>query len=103
MLSIFVPYGKTADFFYSGHVGTCVIQALEFNAIGYTNWCYFAVFALFCQIFQLVSLRSHYTMDMIAGIIFAHYFWILSERYCYLVDWYIFGIPLSKRLPQEDV
>ena len=23
--SIFVPYGKTADFFYSGHIGGCMI------------------------------------------------------------------------------
>ena len=25
VMSVFVPYGKTADFFYSGHVGTCII------------------------------------------------------------------------------
>ena len=25
VMSIFVPYGATADFFYSGHVGTCVL------------------------------------------------------------------------------
>jgi hypothetical protein len=23
--SLFVPYGKTADFFYSGHIGGCMI------------------------------------------------------------------------------
>jgi|TARA_B110000285_G_C14833407_1_gene471947 hypothetical protein len=34
VFSIFVPYGKTADFFYSGHVGGCMIQYLEFNANG---------------------------------------------------------------------
>ena len=25
VLSIFVPYGETSDFFYSGHVGVCMI------------------------------------------------------------------------------
>jgi len=28
--SIFVPYGETSDFFYSGHVGNCMIHLLEF-------------------------------------------------------------------------
>jgi hypothetical protein len=35
---------------------------------------------------------------MIAAIIFAHYFFMISEKYCYVIDWYIFGIPLSKRI-----
>ena len=46
----------------------------------------------------MVALRSHYTMDMISGVIFAHYLWIMSEKYSYLVDWYVFGIPLEKRM-----
>jgi hypothetical protein len=57
---------------------------------------------MFCQIFMMVALRSHYTLDMLAAVIFAHYMFIISERYCYLVDWYIFGIPLSKRLVNND-
>ena len=31
-MSIFVPYGETADFFYSGHVGVCMLMFLEFNS-----------------------------------------------------------------------
>ena len=46
----------------------------------------------------MIALRSHYTMDMISGAIFAHYLWIMSEKYSYLVDWHIFGIPLEKRM-----
>jgi hypothetical protein len=32
-MSIFVPYGETADFFYSGHVGVCMLMYLEFSRI----------------------------------------------------------------------
>ena len=49
----------------------------------------------------MVALRSHYTMDMISGVIFAHYLWIMSERYSYLIDWHIFGIPLEKRMAAD--
>jgi hypothetical protein len=50
------------------------------------------------QIFLMIALRAHYTIDMVAGIVFAHYFWILAEKYSYIVDWNIFRIPLNKRM-----
>lgn len=43
-LSIFVPYGETSDFFYSGHVGVCVIMFLEFFSVG---WYTLSVYSLF--------------------------------------------------------
>ena len=43
-MSIFVPYGETADFFYSGHVGICMIMFLEFWAVG---WKFMAIYSLF--------------------------------------------------------
>ena len=43
-LSIFVPYGETSDFFYSGHVGVCVIMFLEFFSVG---WYILSVYSLF--------------------------------------------------------
>ena len=50
----------------------------------------------------MVALRSHYSVDMISGVLFAHYIFILAERYSYLIDWYVFGIPLEKRLAGQD-
>jgi len=47
---------------------------------------------------MMTALRSHYSLDMIASVIFAHYMFIIAERYSYIVDWYVFGMPLSKRL-----
>jgi len=44
------------------------------------------------QFVMMISLRSHYTVDMIAGVIFAHYFFKIAEEHSYLIDWYLFGI-----------
>jgi hypothetical protein len=44
------------------------------------------------------SLQAHYTLDMISGMVFAHYFWIIGDKYSYLVDWKLFRIPLTKRI-----
>ena len=49
----------------------------------------------------MIALRSHYSMDMLSGIIFGHYMWILCEKYSYFVDWHIFGIPLEKRMAKD--
>lgn len=50
------------------------------------------------QSIVLLTLRAHYSIDLIAGFFLGHYFFIMSERYSYLIDWYVFGIPLEKRL-----
>lgn len=101
-ISIYVGYGSTADFFYSGHVGICILHHLEFKAIGWYTLSYFSIFVMFVQAFTMVALRSHYSVDMISGALFAHYIFILSERYSYLIDWYILGIPLDKRLASSN-
>jgi hypothetical protein len=46
---------------------------------------------MFMQFILMVSLRSHYTVDMIAGLIFAHYFFMIADNHCYIIDWYVFG------------
>ena len=100
-MSIFVPYGETADFFYSGHVGICMIMFLEFWAVKWYFMAFYSIFTMHAQVFLMIALRSHYTMDMISGVIFAHYLWILSEKYSFIVDQYIFGIPLEKRMASD--
>ena len=48
VMSLFVPYGKTADFFYSGHVGCCMIYYLENAAIGWSWMSYYCFFVMMC-------------------------------------------------------
>lgn len=101
--SFSIPYGETNDFFYSGHVGICIVQYLEFNAVGWKYAGRFSLFVCCVQIYMMLVLRAHYTMDMIAAIIFAHYFWLMGDRYCYLIDWKLFKIPLYKRMPYYKI
>jgi hypothetical protein len=42
----------------------------------------------------MICLRGHYTIDLITGIIFGHYVWMMAEKYSYLVDVKVFKIPL---------
>ena len=51
------------------------------------------------QISLMVCLRGHYFIDLISGVIFAHYCWMLAERYSYMVDVHVFRIPFRKRFP----
>jgi hypothetical protein len=39
----------------------------------------------------MIALRSHYTVDMISAIAFAHYFFMLADTHSYVIDWYVFG------------
>ena len=100
MMSIFVPYGATADFFYSGHVGTCILQMNEHLSESRPIYGIFCLLTMFCQAFMMVALRSHYSIDMLAAMIFAHYIFIMSERYCFVVDQYIFG---NEKMPQNEI
>ena len=95
---MFVPYGETPDFYYSGHVGSCMIHFFEFQANGLFWLSLYALFTMACQIFTMYALRDHYTIDMFGGIIIGHYTYIMAERYCYIIDYYVFGIPIEKRI-----
>ena len=95
--SLTVPYGKTNDFFFSGHVGACVICFCEYMAIGWTKLGYFSLFSLINQIALMIALRGHYVIDLIAGVVFGHYAWIMAERYSYLIDVKLFRMPFHRR------
>ncbi|CDW72690.1 UNKNOWN [Stylonychia lemnae] len=97
--SITVPYGKTNDFFFSGHIGCCVIQIFEFKANNWNKFAYFSLVTCALQFALMICLRGHYFIDLVSGIVFGHYFWMLAEKYSYLVDVYIFRIPFHKRFP----
>ena len=75
--SLFVPYSH-GDFFYSGHVGLVLAVALElFNYK--INW--LAIIALvfnFFNAFTLIVTRAHYSVDIVAGLLISHYFYIIA-------------------------
>lgn len=44
--SITVPYHDTNDFYFSGHVGTCFLIALEYRASGWFRMSYLTIFIM---------------------------------------------------------
>jgi len=97
--SLSVPYARTNDFFYSGHVGCAMLCSLEWKANGYKKMFYYSLLTMICQTILMIVVRGHYSIDLFVGLIIAHYYWILSEKYSYLIDVQLFHMPLHRRYP----
>mmetsp|Transcript_25016 Transcript_25016/g.43908 ORF Transcript_25016/g.43908 Transcript_25016/m.43908 type:complete len:94 (-) Transcript_25016:883-1164(-) len=70
----------TQDFFFSGHVGFTTFSALENYSLQKYRLAALATFSTALEFFILVITRAHYTIDLITGIVVAHYCWIMSGR-----------------------
>ena len=84
--SLVVVYHDSNDFFYSGHIGTCFLVSMEYRACGWYKMHYLTLFIMINQWFMMTSVRTHYVIDMITGLIIAHYMHILSEKIAYYID-----------------
>lgn len=81
--SLFVTYGVSNDFFFSGHTAVAILGAVELARIA--PWWVGVVAALiaFLEAAVVLVLRAHYTMDVIAAL-FAAYFAIHLSNYIFL-------------------
>ncbi len=68
--SLVVTYYTTFDFFFSGHTASATLSALEIGHRGYKNKIYviLATMMVGFEIFCILSMRFHYTADVITGI-----------------------------------
>eukprot|EP00347_Sterkiella_histriomuscorum_P010983 403374194 len=98
LYSITVPYHDVNDFFYSGHVGTCLLICLEYKAAKYHKMSLFIFFILINQWVMLCLVRTHYIIDLITGIIFAHYMYQHAEKISYVQDVLLLGIQAKNRM-----
>jgi len=80
LFSIAVPYAPANDFFFSGHVGLCTISFIYFKRAGRKYMAPFALVTIAIEFFTLLVTRAHYFIDLVIGIIVAHYIYLL-------VDW----------------
>lgn len=91
-LSFTVPYDRTRDFFFSGHTASLSIVMME---MFYLRWYWVGGFAFINLVFMmnfLIISRVHYTIDIIAGLIFA----VTSFRMTILIvkyEDYLLSIP----------
>lgn len=93
--SLVVPYGKTNDFFYSGHAGGALVMTLEFRTLAVLlvrhrifmrTMQIFGILTIVFQIFLMIFLRGHYTIDLIAGLMAGHYFYMLAQHFAPYMD-----------------
>ena len=76
--SLTIYYAHIQDFFYSGHVGFCTLAALYFRERGHKRLERFAAIQVPYQAFVVLVTRCHYSADVLAGVLFAHYFWLVA-------------------------
>jgi hypothetical protein len=94
--SFSVSYHNTTDFLFSGHVGINLLSALDTYQYGMKKLSFMAFAGIFVQIFTMIVFRGHYSIDLVAGLIAAHYFHIISYKLTHVFD-YLVNIDVSKQ------
>ena len=88
--SICVNYFISNDYFWSGHVGICIICGF----FSYYRKQYilstFSFFAGFYEAILVLESRTHYTIDIPFGFIIGHYTCIISHFWCMNFNYYNF-------------
>jgi hypothetical protein len=87
--SIAVCYLATNDFFYSGHIGFPIIFALEYWRKGEKYLVIPCVTISILEGAMMLITRGHYSIDLIFGVIFAHYFHKIAILIDPIMDKYI--------------
>jgi hypothetical protein len=77
--SIVVGYIQGSDFFFSGHCGFPIVCMMEFIWLKKFWIAGYAIFVTCIEMIMMEACREHYTIDLIVGIIFAHYISIIGR------------------------
>ena len=82
-----VAYDHTSDYFFSGHTGTLVILYLEVKNLNLPKIVqYYFILCIIYIIFMLLVARVHYTSDVVAGFLFAGFFYEFTDRHLSFFD-----------------
>lgn len=79
--SFMIAYGETNDFFYSGHVGACILAFHEFTKQGWSKLRWFCIFTMVCQFSLMLITRGHFFIDLVSGILFADYIYKEVDKF----------------------
>src|SRR5262249_22314921 len=71
--TLLVTYGVANDLFFSGHTAMAVYGAIELARLGAPWLIGLAWIIAIFEVFVVLALRAHYTMDVFAGLITALY------------------------------
>ena len=70
--SLFVPYAKTNDYYYSGHTGLCIILLMMMILhIQKRTSIFFGCIVLSATLYMLTVTRAHYVNDIFIGAVAA--------------------------------
>jgi len=105
MYSLCVPYFPTNDFYFSGHLASCLLMTLEYIRLHqhrpekrmFFYMIFYWVFMIFFTSTMMVLVRTHYVIDLVAGAAMGVLTVILAEKSTYFTDVLIFGHPKHKR------
>jgi len=80
--SLVVTYYTTFDFFFSGHTASATLSALEIGRRGYKNKIFvtLAVLMVLVEVLCILSMRFHYTADVITGTFASVTAFVLAEK-----------------------
>ena len=87
-MSLTVPYDHTRDFFFSGHTTSIVIILSEIILCRQSK--YLIAFCFLTTVFMMATLiivRIHYTIDVVAAVIFSLFIYGMVWKYLPWVDW----------------
>ena len=95
--SMIIAYFDTNDFYYSGHIGLCLLYSFEYYTIGQKKM---GLTGFAITIFMwgfLTIMRVHYFIDLVSGIIVALTAHRIGEIFCFIVDHKLLKLQKNKR------
>lgn len=93
------PYGHQNDFYFCHYLGFMLIIFLEYKATEWYKCAFGSGAVIVLASIWLIITRGSYSIDIFGGLLFGHYFWILSERFSWVLDFEWFRAPFHLRHP----
>lgn len=93
LYSLTVPYGMANDFHFTVHIALLVIVINEFFEDRFLIMAYTMISVCGFQAFLVLVTRGAYTIDLIAAVVFGHFFWLVGGRLSYYIDVKLLGLP----------
>ena len=90
--SFSVSYHQTTVFFFSGHVGINLISSIELDRLGFKKISFISFMGVFIQILVMISVRGHFIIDLIAGLLAAHYCIFITEYIQIYINLYVMNL-----------
>ena len=93
------PFGHQNDYFFCHYLGFMVVIFCEFKSIGCIKLAFCTMGTIISSAVWLLITRGQYSIDILCGVLFGHYFWIMCDRISWVLDFEWFHQPFHLRHP----